>query len=101
MSIRRHRVSYPPLLGRRTLIELELAAEPAWTPRRGPADLADKFAAGLRGLKHAIRGDSSFFAHAYRGTLIAMTAALLGVDPLGLVPAGGRRLLRPARRADP
>ena len=26
-----------------------------------------KFAAGLRGLKHAIRGDSSFFAHGYRG----------------------------------
>ena len=37
----------------------------------------------MRGLKHAIRGDSSFFAHAYRGTLIAMTAALLSVDPLG------------------
>ena len=34
----------------------------------------------MRGLKHAIRGDSSFFAHGYRGTLIAMTAALLGVN---------------------
>ena len=35
------------------------------------------------GLKHAIRGNSSFFAHAYRGTLIALSAALLGVNALG------------------
>jgi diacylglycerol kinase len=42
-----------------------------------------KFAAGLSGLKHAIRGDSSFFAHGYRGILIALTATLLGVSPLG------------------
>ena len=35
-----------------------------------------KMAAGFRGLKAAIRGDSSFFAHFYRGTLIAITAAL-------------------------
>jgi diacylglycerol kinase len=39
-----------------------------------------KLAAGGRGLKSAIRGDSSFFAHGYRGTLIAITAALLGVN---------------------
>jgi diacylglycerol kinase len=39
-----------------------------------------KLVAGWRGLKAAIRGDSSFFAHGYRGTLIAITAALLGVD---------------------
>ena len=38
---------------------------------------------GLRGLKSAIRGDSSFFAHGYRGTLIVITAALLGVDQRG------------------
>ena len=42
-----------------------------------------KLAAGWRGLKAAIRGDSSFFAHGYRGTLIAITAALLGVNQLG------------------
>jgi diacylglycerol kinase len=42
-----------------------------------------KLAAGWRGLKAAIRGDSSFFAHGYRGTLIAMTAALLGIDQRG------------------
>ena len=35
------------------------------------------------GLKSAIRGDSSFFAHGYRGTLIVITAALLGVDQRG------------------
>src|SRR3954469_25641255 len=52
-----------------------------WSARAGRRSSKEKFAAGLRGLKHAIRGDSSFFAHAYRGTLIAMTAALLGVSP--------------------
>jgi diacylglycerol kinase len=56
---------------------------PAWTPLGGRQDSTGKFAAGLRGLKHAIRGNSSFFAHAYRGTLIALSAALLGVDALG------------------
>jgi diacylglycerol kinase (ATP) len=39
-----------------------------------------KLAAGWRGLKAAVRGDSSFFAHGYRGTLIAIAAALLGVN---------------------
>ena len=34
-----------------------------------------------------MRGDSSFFAHIYRGTLIAIAAAMLGVQPQGLVPA--------------
>jgi diacylglycerol kinase len=56
---------------------------PAWTPRAGRRGSREKFAAGLRGLKHAIRGDSSFFAHGYRGTLIGLTATLLGVNPWG------------------
>ena len=64
-----------------TLAELEAA--PVWTPRAGRRNSREKFAAGLRGLKYAIRGDSSFFAHAYRGTFIALTAAMLRVDPLG------------------
>src|SRR5262245_60147725 len=60
--------------------------------RNSPSDLAaqadrrntrGKLAAGLRGLKSAVRGDSSFFAHGYRGTLIAITAALLGIDQRG------------------
>lgn len=42
-----------------------------------------KLAAGWRGLKTAIRGDSSFFAHGYRGTLIATTAIVLGVNQWG------------------
>ena len=47
----------------------------------GRRNSREKFAAGLSGLKHAIRGDSSFFAHAYRGLLICLTAAMLGVKP--------------------
>jgi diacylglycerol kinase len=42
-----------------------------------------KLAAGWRGLKLAVRGDSSFFAHGYRGTLIAIAAALLGINQWG------------------
>jgi diacylglycerol kinase len=42
-----------------------------------------KLAAGWRGLKLAVRGDSSFFAHGYRGTLIAITGALLGINQWG------------------
>ncbi len=61
----------------------DFESPPAWMPRAGRRGSREKFAAGLRGLKYAIRGDSSFFAHAYRGTLIALTAALLSVDPLG------------------
>ena len=62
-----------------------------WTPDE-PSELAahadrrntrGKLAAGWRGLKSAIRGDSSFFAHGYRGTLIVITAALLGIDQRG------------------
>jgi diacylglycerol kinase len=52
-----------------------------WSARAGRRNSGEKFAAGLRGLKHAIRGDSSFFAHGYRGILIALTAAMLGVSP--------------------
>ena len=60
--------------------------------RAGRRSLHDKLWAGLRGWKHAIRGDSSFFAHAYRALLVALTAGLLGVGPEGwiaLVMAGG------------
>jgi diacylglycerol kinase len=61
----------------------DLEAPMAVTARAGRRNSREKFAAGLRGLKHAIRGDSSFFAHAYRGLLIVMTAALLGVNLWG------------------
>ena len=64
-------------------MELQLQAAGELTARADRRNTREKFVAGLRGLKHAIRGDSSFFAHGYRGTLIAMTAALLGVNPWG------------------
>lgn len=70
-----------PSLDRINLEELEKT--PEWTARAGRRGAREKLDAGLRGLKHAIRGDSSFFAHAYRGLLIGLTAAVLGVGPLG------------------
>jgi diacylglycerol kinase (ATP) len=51
----------------------------------GRRNLREKLWAGLSGLKHAIRGDSSFFAHGYRFILVAMTASMLGVDATGWV----------------
>ncbi len=70
-------------------------AEP-WSARAGRRDARAKFSAGLIGLKHAFRGDSSFFAHAYRGLLIALAAGMLGVGPSGwcfLVLAAGLVLI--------
>jgi diacylglycerol kinase len=67
----------------RDLDTSDLEAPLAVTARAGRRNSREKFAAGVRGLKHAIRGDSSFFAHAYRGILIGMTAALLGVNIWG------------------
>lgn len=42
-----------------------------------------KFDEGARGIKLAIRAESSFFAHAYRGLLIAICAVILGVSATG------------------
>src|SRR5271154_6407544 len=53
------------------------------TARADRRNARQKLAAGWRGLKSAIRGDSSFFAHGYRGTLIAITAALFRVNQWG------------------
>ncbi len=50
----------------------QLETGPELTSRADRRNARGKFLAGIRGLKHAIRGDSSFFAHGYRGTLIAM-----------------------------
>jgi diacylglycerol kinase (ATP) len=60
----------------------ELEEPPVWTARAGRRGFREKLAASLRGLKYALRGDSSYFAHIYRFLFIAMTAALLGVGPL-------------------
>ncbi len=62
--------------------ETDWGAPPILTARAGRRNSREKLTAGLRGLKHAIRGDSSFFAHAYRGILIALTAAMLGINAL-------------------
>lgn len=74
----------------------EFADTGEWTPRAGRRTLRDKSAAGVRGMKLALRGDSSFFAHAYRGLLIALTATLLGIGPQQwclLILAGGLVLI--------
>jgi diacylglycerol kinase (ATP) len=63
------------------LADLEPAQEPAAQADR--RNVQGKLAAGWRGLKAAVRGDSSFFAHFYRGTLIVIAAAMLGVDLRG------------------
>jgi diacylglycerol kinase len=62
---------------------LDLDAPSEQTAQADRRNARGKLAAGWRGLKSAVRGDSSFFAHGYRGTLIAITAALLGVDQRG------------------
>jgi diacylglycerol kinase len=49
----------------------------------GRRNLHEKLMAGLVGIKHAVRGDSSFFAHAYRALLVFLTAGMIGVSPLG------------------
>jgi diacylglycerol kinase (ATP) len=64
-------------------LELDLAASGELTSRADRRNTFRKFAAGCRGIKHAARGDSSFFVHGYRGTLIAITAALLQIDQWG------------------
>jgi diacylglycerol kinase (ATP) len=61
--------------------DLDTPSDP--TAQADRRNTRSKFAAGWRGIKSAVRGDSSFFAHFYRGTLIVITAALLGVDQRG------------------
>ena len=62
------------------ILEADLAMGPEVTAQADRRNTRRKLAAGWRGLKAAVRGDSSFFAHFYRGTLIAITAALLGIN---------------------
>ena len=56
---------------------------PEWISRAGRRNLREKLVAGLVGIKHAFRGDSSFFAHAYRALLVFLTAGMIGVPPVG------------------
>jgi len=76
-------------------LELQLSDVPGITSRADRRSAKGKFVAGVRGLKHAIRGDSSFFAHFHRAVLIAITAGLLGVNQWGwcLLILGGSLVL--------
>ncbi len=69
------------VLDERDLHDLEHPVEPI--VRADGLTTRRKAAAGLRGLKLAVRGDSSFFAHFYRGTLLAVLASVLGVNATG------------------
>jgi diacylglycerol kinase len=59
------------------------AASPESAAQADRKNVRGKLAAGWRGLKAAFRGDSSFFAHLYRGALIVIAAALLGLNLWG------------------
>jgi diacylglycerol kinase (ATP) len=92
MARNRHRPDAPtpssgdgPSILMATLPETPSGSEWPIVPRAmaGRRNLREKLWAGLSGLKHAIRGDSSFFAHGYRVILVAVTAAMLGVGPEG------------------
>ncbi len=71
------------------LLDEEGPSDELWpvVPRAmaGRRNLSEKIWAGLSGCKHAIRGDSSFFAHGYRVVLVAITAAMLGVSAQGWI----------------
>jgi diacylglycerol kinase len=73
----------------RPAIDEETGSSDAFAPprerfvRAGRRNLHEKLVAGLVGIKHAIRGDSSFFAHAYRALLVFLTAGMIGVSPIG------------------
>jgi diacylglycerol kinase len=78
MEYPRQRLPVPEFDEDRLRLQLESYSE--LIARADRRNTRSKLLAGFRGLKHAIRGDSSFFAHFYRGTLIAVIAALLGVN---------------------
>ncbi len=54
---------------------------PQW--RTGDTSLWSKVRSGSRGLQRAIQTNSSYFAHAYRGFLIILSGAILGISPIG------------------
>lgn len=64
-------------------LEAESSTLPAATIDRKRVTTRLKLAEGARGIKQAIRAESSFFAHAYRGLLIAISAIILGVPAIG------------------
>ncbi len=61
----------------------DLVPSPIPAAQADRRNVQGKLAAGMRGLKTAIRGDSSFFAHIYRGTLIVIAAVMLNIELRG------------------
>jgi diacylglycerol kinase (ATP) len=83
IEVRDDRAPFARSLGGPGARQMEFDAPSDRTAQADRRNARGKLAAGWRGLKSAIRGDSSFFAHGYRGTLIAITAALLRIDQRG------------------
>lgn len=87
-SILMTQISNPPRASGPEPLDDDLAARlaqfeemPGWTPRAGRRNYREKFLAGVRGLKHAYRGDSSFFVHTYRALFVALAAVLVNIGP--------------------
>ncbi|WP_240910968.1 diacylglycerol kinase [Paludisphaera soli] len=76
-------------------LRLQLEDVPGISSQADRRGTKGKLYAGLRGLKQAIRGDSSFYAHLYRGVLIVIIAAVLQVNLWGwcLLVLGGSLVL--------
>lgn len=67
------------------LEELLLPMEEPLTRADRRGGTLGKSRAGLNGLKLAIRGDSSFFAHGYRFTIVLMFGAMIQLPPLAWI----------------
>ena len=73
----------------------QLEDAPGFSAHADRGGTKGKLVAGFRGLKQAVRGDSSFYAHLYRGVLIVIIAGLLQVSLWGwcLLILGGSLVL--------
>ncbi|AMV36955.1 diacylglycerol kinase [Planctomyces sp. SH-PL62] len=76
-------------------LQLQLEDVPGVSSQADRRGTRGKLVAGVRGLKQAVRGDSSFYAHIYRGVLIVIIAGLLQVNLWGwcLLILGGSLVL--------
>lgn len=61
-------------------LQLQFEDAPGVSSQADRRGTRGKLTAGFRGLKEAIRGDSSFYAHLYRGVMIVIIAAVLQVN---------------------
>lgn len=69
----------PPSAEFGALLDAEFEGDGQPRPRQ---TTRNKLLDGWHGLRHALRAESSFFAHAYRGLLIAISALIIGLGPL-------------------